>query len=66
MENSRFINPYNFIPQVNGVERTEDTNSVKYSGSITCELTNKTPMIIVDPEKVRMEGDNHKVYSETV
>lgn len=62
---TEFINPYNFIPQFKGVVRKQNNlNEGTLTGYIECELTTKTPMIIVDPNKMK-EKNGHKTYSDT-
>ncbi len=70
-----FHNPYNFIPalprQGKDVAETELGDRVPYghhaylsdcwSGTITVKLTTKTPLILHDAAKVRVE-DDHKIF----
>lgn len=62
--NIEFINPYNFIPQANGIKREEPVKTNTYTGYIQCTLTTKTPTII-SGDSVEIVGA-HKQYKDTV
>lgn len=62
----QFINPYHFVEiNQNSCDRRNytDSESKLLSGSLTCELITKTPLIIPDPsEKHDLTGDKHYYY----
>ncbi len=67
----RFLNPYNFVRVLSGILEPDRVLGrckppphdrwVGLSGTITCELTTKTPLFIADAEQVT-EADGHKTF----
>lgn len=61
----KFINPYNFVSLGGEVERADiDDAKREVTGYISCTLTTKTPLAILDHEyeNVRKEQNEHKIY----
>ena len=66
--NSRFVNPYNFVRAVAGVDRGGWVSHHRFvqtlhSGRIVSKMTVKTPVFVPDPEETRSDDEvrDHKV-----